>query len=176
MRESDMIRKAVIVALALGAVGTFTLSWASTWKPLSYNGQINRSTELTVVVSGGHIQVVWIQPLGTDFSIEEEEFYRELIKTGRVISSVPLLDVRANWGFGINRRSGPGLLGKTYRFAEATAPLWAPCILFAAYPTIAFIRGPLRRWRRRRKDLCIKCSYDLTGNVSGVCPECGRAT
>ena len=21
--------------------------------------------------------------------------------------------------------------------------------------------------------LCRKCSYDLTGNVSGVCPECG---
>jgi len=20
---------------------------------------------------------------------------------------------------------------------------------------------------------CIKCGYDLTGNVSGVCPECG---
>ena len=42
-----------------------------------------------------------------------------------------------------------------------------------ACPTIAFIRGPLRRWRRRRKGLCVKCAYDLTGNVSGVCPECG---
>ncbi len=21
--------------------------------------------------------------------------------------------------------------------------------------------------------LCIKCGYDLRGNVSGVCPECG---
>ncbi len=24
--------------------------------------------------------------------------------------------------------------------------------------------------------LCFKCGYDLTGNVSGVCPECGRPT
>ena len=23
--------------------------------------------------------------------------------------------------------------------------------------------------------ICIRCAYDLTGNVSGVCPECGTA-
>ena len=28
--------------------------------------------------------------------------------------------------------------------------------------------------RRRKKGLCIKCGYDLTGNVSGICPECGE--
>ena len=30
----------------------------------------------------------------------------------------------------------------------------------------------LRR-RRRAMGLCVQCGYDLTGNVSGVCPECG---
>jgi hypothetical protein len=25
-----------------------------------------------------------------------------------------------------------------------------------------------------KKGLCVKCGYDLTGNVSGVCPECGE--
>ena len=30
----------------------------------------------------------------------------------------------------------------------------------------------LRR-QRRAKGLCVHCGYDLTGNVSGVCPECG---
>jgi hypothetical protein len=45
--------------------------------------------------------------------------------------------------------------------------------LFAAYPTAALIRGPMRRWKRRRNGLCINCGYNLTGNVSGVCPECG---
>jgi hypothetical protein len=29
--------------------------------------------------------------------------------------------------------------------------------------------------RRRRRDRhCHRCGYDLTGNVSGVCPECGN--
>jgi len=30
----------------------------------------------------------------------------------------------------------------------------------------------LRQWRRQH-GLCQSCGYDLTGNVSGVCPECG---
>ena len=33
--------------------------------------------------------------------------------------------------------------------------------------------GGLRR-ERRAKGLCERCGYDLRGNVSGVCPECGR--
>ena len=40
--------------------------------------------------------------------------------------------------------------------------------------------GPLllRPWLQRCKSVwqCQKCGYDLTGNVSGVCPECGRKT
>ena len=31
-----------------------------------------------------------------------------------------------------------------------------------------------RRVRRRRQGLCTRCGYDLTGNVSGRCPECGE--
>ena len=63
-------------------------------------------------------------------------------------------------------------------FCERTRieiPLWSPLILFSLYPAVAFIRGPCRRHRRRRKKgLCLECGYDLTGNVSGICPECGK--
>jgi hypothetical protein len=31
----------------------------------------------------------------------------------------------------------------------------------------------LRRRPPRRNGLCPRCGYDLTGNVSGTCPECG---
>ncbi|MCP4249914.1 MAG: hypothetical protein GY778_22960 [bacterium] len=56
-----------------------------------------------------------------------------------------------------------------------TFPIWSLTALLTFYPVIALIRGPGRRWRRRRRGLCLPCGYDLTGNVSGVCPECGEA-
>lgn len=54
-------------------------------------------------------------------------------------------------------------------------PFPVAVLLLIAYPIIAFIRGPLRRRRRRRHGLCAHCGYNLEGNVSGVCPECGEA-
>ena len=59
---------------------------------------------------------------------------------------------------------------------RVSAPAWGPFLALAAYPTLAFIRGPLRRWRRRKRGQCINCGYDLTGNESGTCPECGMET
>ncbi len=46
-------------------------------------------------------------------------------------------------------------------------------ILLGTYPITTYARGPLRRYNRRRNGCCIDCGYDLTGNESGVCPECG---
>jgi hypothetical protein len=48
-------------------------------------------------------------------------------------------------------------------------PLWIPFLLFAI-PTVYVW------WRDRRipPGHCRKCGYNLTGNVSGVCPECGE--
>ena len=31
----------------------------------------------------------------------------------------------------------------------------------------------LRRILRRKRDLCVKCAYDLKGAEHEVCPECG---
>jgi len=49
-------------------------------------------------------------------------------------------------------------------------PLWI-LLLTVAIPT------GLLRWHggRSPKGHCQKCGYDLTGNVSGVCPECGTS-
>lgn len=51
-------------------------------------------------------------------------------------------------------------------------PVW-----FAAVPwaLLAVVCTAYLRWRRRRAHCaqCVRCGYNLTGNVSGVCPECG---
>lgn len=47
--------------------------------------------------------------------------------------------------------------------------LWVPFVL-VAIPT-AILWCPIRR--RPPPHCCQHCGYDLTGNVSGICPECG---
>ena len=54
-----------------------------------------------------------------------------------------------------------------------TIPFLLIAFLIGLYPLMTFLRGPLRRWRRRRRGLCVNCGYNLTGNVTGVCSECG---
>lgn len=54
-------------------------------------------------------------------------------------------------------------------------PSWLPIPVLAVYPALYFLVVGIRRFRRRGKNLCKHCDYDLTGNESGVCPECGTA-
>lgn len=61
----------------------------------------------------------------------------------------------------------------TIGFGYAEVPFWFLVLALGSCPTLAFIRGPLRRWRRLRNGWCLHCGYALQGNVSGVCPECG---
>jgi hypothetical protein len=70
-------------------------------------------------------------------------------------------------------RMGVGFRWPRIVTERVIVPLWGPLVLFMIYPCMAMISGPYRRYRRRRGGLCIRCGYNLTGNVSGVCPECG---
>jgi hypothetical protein len=56
--------------------------------------------------------------------------------------------------------------------ATVDMPFWI-IALAVAIPT-----APLWWFDRRAYPLghCVKCGYDLTGNVSGHCPECGEPT
>jgi hypothetical protein len=53
--------------------------------------------------------------------------------------------------------------------AMDTAADWARRLLFLE------VSGP-RTWQRNlrtKRGQCLACGYSLTGNISGVCPECG---
>ena len=58
------------------------------------------------------------------------------------------------------------------RFISITSPYWLPVLVTALLPARwLWVR---RRSRPQNQDgFCASCGYDLTGNVSGVCPECG---
>ena len=75
-------------------------------------------------------------------------------------------DPRLGWWLAVLPR-GQGL--QRLGFLLLAVPLWMPFVV-VGIPTAFF-------WHRDRRippGHCQKCGYDLTDNVSGVCPECGE--
>lgn len=61
-------------------------------------------------------------------------------------------------------------------FRTLRIPYW-PAILIGAALSLPWLPRRIRAWRagrRFRHGLCMTCGYDLTGNTSGICPECGK--
>jgi hypothetical protein len=62
--------------------------------------------------------------------------------------------------------------------AAGGVPQWLAVCFFALWPLLwlAFRSRRLYARRcRRRLGLCLRCGYDLRGNTSGTCSECGTA-
>ncbi len=69
--------------------------------------------------------------------------------------------------------SGPWSWASAYRTHHVGFHILIPGSVAALF----FVMG-VRRWRRHERRLrtgeCIGCGYNLTGNESGICSECGR--
>lgn len=72
--------------------------------------------------------------------------------------------------FGRSRIRGRN--AKIRSFLYVAAPYWGICGLVAMYPLFTLGRTYLGA-RRELDRHCENCHYNLTGNTSGVCPECG---
>ncbi len=66
----------------------------------------------------------------------------------------------------------PGQMCK-HVVAWGAVPFWALTLVTGTIPALSVARWVRRRCTRSKRNGCSKCGYDLTGNVSGVCPECG---
>ena len=58
-----------------------------------------------------------------------------------------------------------------------SVPHWFVTLILLGFPTV-YARSLLARYvcqRRVAGGRCRKCGYDLTGNTSGACPECGTS-
>ncbi len=62
-------------------------------------------------------------------------------------------------------------MGTIFGVKYVTVSLLIPLIVLAI-PTLYVLYG----YRRIPPGHCQKCGYDLTGNTSGRCPECGNVT
>lgn len=162
------IRTCTIAVLAISAVAVTITGgasfWLSTW--LSFSSTKGFSQWFTYSCRSGDINlVVYLQP-DQDDQRRGSEGVPELQGFG-FRDDIELLQTYYD---GVER---PELV-KRVRHVQVNAPWWFVAALFWAYPIVVFIRGPVRRFHRKRRNRCLKCAYDLTGNVSGVCPECGE--
>lgn len=193
-----MIRKAVIILLALAALTSAGL-WVDSYRlrkrlPLTpeREARLEAERKASLIVSTGPPDLAGM--IGIDFfrCLENQRFIRVRICQGQFNvryysikqTGTLMKRVDSTWGGFSHRRwgcrmwsrlpfDGPPGVYEDYVWQEIAIPFWFLVVALAPYPTLALICGPLRRWRRRRKGCCIRCGYNLTGNVTGVCPECG---
>jgi hypothetical protein len=59
--------------------------------------------------------------------------------------------------------------------SSLTLSYWLLTFVFAALPSVWIVRLGRRLRRLRAAGCCGTCGYNLTGNTSGTCPECGTA-
>jgi len=183
-----MIRKTIVGLLLLATLGTVAL-WAFTF----FGGPYTTDWDLTdrvwcmLVVSRDGCEVsvakfhpMWVEdptPALEKYMADARNGYKSRHRLGyqRVISRLKL---PTTLGFGSHYRVPATMFFPASSTWYGTCPAWALLILaglLGTYPGVVFIRRPFRRARRLRNGWCLGCGYDLQGNISGVCPECGTS-
>lgn len=149
--------------LCIGSVGAWVRSYW-TWTSLMYID--TRTIEHLSSASGWvsisdedrNITKTVVRNLSGHWSARELRTSRAALRLGDIPHSVPGIIWRKEIAFGI----------------RTVAVRWPWVVfLFTIAPALWFAR--FVRHRRRSRPGCCACGYDLTGNVSGVCPECGKA-
>jgi hypothetical protein len=82
----------------------------------------------------------------------------------------PPLNARDYWWRGVQYSKFTFPHQSTMR--QVWLPFWMIALVLSFVPLVRLVTW-LRAFRRIRGGRCRACSYDLTGNTSGTCPECG---
>ena len=150
-----------------GASLVFALAWV-----VSVRWQVWRSTPQSHwgLYSGGimytRVQTPRVFPANWDVDPGSWQDLRLLFPSAEDKAHIVALCVGLRWP-SVGRGTIPGF----GPFSSWWVPFW-PLLALAAIPTLVLWycdRGP-------PKGHCQSCGYDLTGNTSGVCPECGKET
>ncbi len=186
-----MIRKAIIVVLTLAAVCVTIIAG------MSYAGHLRTplwqvgNWRLCLYARDTIARVFWFQqhePMSLDlrsaergdtllFDTASGSKYGELhFLTRELLGSkgVPYHKVHVPY----HRVSRVNLSARGTRLPPVSVTvvrtsMWTLLLILAAYPALVFIRGPMRRYRRHKRGLCLKCGYDLRASKDR-CPECGE--
>jgi hypothetical protein len=134
----------LVVSVLILVVWALSLKWGLVWIPSQHRG---------AAVAGGLISILHSPggpPRPTGWS---------------VMYMTPKERTWGHWGLAWPRTFEHPMI--VHR--EHYVPLWLP-LIFTAIPTACLF------WldhRRVPPGHCQRCGYSLTGNTSGICPECG---
>ena len=156
-KPSRLLRIAKWAGAILCAVIVALLVYSSPWMKGPHAWGLNGISSVIVVRNGGIVVQRFKQP--------------PVLPDGRYTSSIGVAFFNANPNLPSEFVWWP-LTHSTSGATLVVVPLWMLLGLFLV-PT-AFLW-----WRdrnRRPPGHCRNCGYDLTGNTSGRCPECGKGT
>ena len=179
-----MIRKSLIVILAVFSLITLAIGIASRWHVFHVEGALTRYLYVTVSVRDTTLGVAvqhskdpWLialQKQSRQGYWDYEEENRELFAA---IRRADLRDPLLEFDFCSNQKYTVFDTKRNLNVAGSTTnlrmPTWAPGMFFALIPLVAIAINRHRRRRRWRKGRCSRCGYDLTANETGICSECG---
>jgi hypothetical protein len=142
------------------AGGSETLAWSKAGRlgvTRSYPGEAGIRTRAGWELNTSTL----VEPGGTAFAKGHPFHYRAI---GFELASYDPA-ARTSWA--------PGFHGSKIRYWVAAVPHWFVVAVLAVPPAL-WLRRRQRERRAARVGHCPRCGYDLTANVSGTCPECGR--
>ncbi len=147
---------------------------------------IRRTPTVAVVFGRGKLGIIRSDYVRAVLGMNKiRRFYGEAVESKTDEGDVTDADI-AELAESSVRRFGKPPPGKRYwLWWNDVSNQWAALHIFSGRITAVTSIPPLavvarwwflrnRRARRKRGGFCQHCGYDLTGNVSGVCPECGQ--
>ena len=170
-----MVRKAFILLLALLAGATIVLAIVTRWTPIHWRVNLwdTSSRVVTVVLECGHELAGGSATIfyGSQPPANQSEWSVNdvVLKAGYEVTNSTSYFARP--GYGVRKFEGR-------RTLDLKTPWWSALLIACTvgmFPVLEFIRGPLRRRRRRKRGLCVRCGRDPSEASDSTCPECPKA-
>lgn len=157
-RGKRFLRRAGVVATAMLLLAAIaTIRWRLSW--------LSSKKEMGIVLASGAIALTWEDRRSRGGILFNAEV---LHSPGLWIERIfdDLSDARYSWSqFALLPRSGV-----SFPHRYMSIPLWMPLVLLGGTTVLIFRHDA----RSIPPGHCSTCGYSLTGNVSGICPECGE--
>jgi RNA polymerase subunit RPABC4/transcription elongation factor Spt4 len=172
IRLTEVARRVLLGAVAFLSVGLVLLCIRSIWTCDEWNWRRQRGELHGVLVQD---RMLAINRMRVMYQMTDE--HRNLREPEGPLrwSARPSFELERNVSFWQKYRFRilPGPMNHPPEGTDTLLvfPLWGLALVLGAWPLFS-----LRRvFRTRQPGLCSNCGYSLTGNTSGVCPECGTA-